>query len=98
MEKGTTINLTVSTGIETVDVPNVLGIGAGDAGAQLSADGLVPVERETEVSDRAQDGKVIDQRPAAGTEVEKGRPVVIIIGVFVEPDVITPGEGPAPTP
>ncbi len=98
VEKGTTINLTVSTGIETVDVPNVLGIGAGDAGAQLSADGLVPVERETEVSDRAQDGKVIDQRPAAGTEVEKGRPVVIIIGVFVEPDVITPGEGPAPTP
>ena len=98
VEKGTTINLTVSTGIETVDVPNVLGIGAGDAGAQLSADGLVPVERETEVSDRAQDGKVIDQRPAAGTEVEKGRPVVIIIGVFVEADVITPGEGPAPTP
>ena len=98
VEKGTTINLTVSTGIETVDVPNVLGIGAGDAGGQLSADGLVPVERETEVSDRAQDGKVIDQRPAAGTEVEKGRQVVIIIGVFVEPDVITPGEGPAPTP
>jgi eukaryotic-like serine/threonine-protein kinase len=98
VEKGTTITLTVSTGIETVDVPNVLGIGAGDAGAQLSADGLVPVERETEVPDRAQDGKVIDQRPAAGTEVEKGRPVVIIIGVFVEADVITPGEGPAPAP
>ena len=32
---------------------------------------------------------MIDQRPAAGTEVEKGRQVVIIIGVFVEADVIT---------
>jgi len=88
----------VSTGIETVDVPNVIGLGAGDARAQLRADGLVAVERETEVTDRAQDGKVIDQRPAAGTEVEKGRPVVVIIGVFVEAEVITPGENPPETP
>jgi beta-lactam-binding protein with PASTA domain len=92
VEKNTTVNLTVSTGIETVDVPNVIGLGSGDAGAQLRADGLVPVERETEVSDRAQNNKVIDQRPAAGTEVQKGRPVVIVIGVFVAADVITPGE------
>ena len=99
VEKNTTVNLTVSTGIQTVDVPNVIGIGAGDARAQLRADGLVPVERETEVTDRAQDGKVIDQRPAAGTEVEEGRPVVIIIGVFVEAEVITPGEeAPPATP
>ena len=98
VERGTAINLTVSTGIQTVDVPNVIGIGAGDAGAQLRADGLVPVERETEVTDAADDGKVIDQRPAAGTEVEEGRPVVIIIGVLVEEDVITPGEEPPDTP
>jgi eukaryotic-like serine/threonine-protein kinase len=98
VERGTAINLTVSTGIQTVDVPNVIGIGAGDAGAQLRADGLVPVERETEVTDPADDGKVIDQRPAAGTEVEEGRPVVIVIGVLVEEDVITPGEEPPDTP
>jgi beta-lactam-binding protein with PASTA domain/predicted Ser/Thr protein kinase len=98
VEHDTTVNLTVSTGVQTVDVPNVIGLGAGDAGAQLRADGLVPVERETEVSDKADDGKVIDQRPAAGTEVQEGRPVVIIIGVFVEADVITPGEEPPTTP
>ncbi len=98
VERGTAINLTVSTGIQTVDVPNVIGIGAGDAGGQLRADGLVPVERETEVTDPADDGKVIDQRPAAGTEVEEGRPVVIIIGVLVEEDVITPGEEPPDAP
>jgi eukaryotic-like serine/threonine-protein kinase len=92
VERNTTVNLTVSTGIELVDVPNVIGLGAGDAAAQLSADGLQAVERETEVADEAQDGKVIDQRPAAGTEVQQGRPVVIIIGVFVEADVIEPGE------
>jgi eukaryotic-like serine/threonine-protein kinase len=98
VERDTTVNLTVSTGVQTVDVPNVIGLGAGDAGAQLRADGLVPIERETEVSDEADDGKVIDQRPAAGTEVQEGRPVVIIIGVFVEADVITPGEEPPTTP
>ena len=98
VERDTTVDLTVSTGVQTVDVPNVIGLGAGDAGGQLRADGLVPVERETEVTDKADDGKVIDQRPAAGTEVQEGRPVVIIIGVFVEADVITPGEEPPSTP
>jgi eukaryotic-like serine/threonine-protein kinase len=98
VERSTTINLTVSTGVQTVDVPNVIGLGAADARAQLRADGLVPVERETEVSDQADDGKVIDQRPAAGTEVQEGRPVVIIIGAFVEADVIRPDEQPPATP
>jgi beta-lactam-binding protein with PASTA domain len=98
VERQTFVNLTVSTGIETVDVPNVIGIGAGDAAAQLRADGLVPVQREVEVTDRAQARQVIDQRPAAGTEVEVGRQVVIIVGVFVEPDIITPGEEPQAAP
>jgi eukaryotic-like serine/threonine-protein kinase len=95
VEKNTTVNLTVSTGIETVDVPNVIGIGAGDARAQLRADGLVPVERETEVTDRAQDGKVIDQRPGAGVQVERGRQVVIVVGALVEEEELAPVEPPA---
>ena len=98
VERDTTVNLTVSTGIETVDVPNVIGIGAGDAAAQLRADGLVPIQREVEVTDPAQDRQVIDQRPAAGAEVEKGRQVVIVVGAFVEPDIITPGEEPQASP
>jgi serine/threonine-protein kinase len=98
VERGTTVNLTVSTGIETVDVPNVVGLRAREARGQLSADGLAPVESRTEVTDPGQDGRVIDQRPAAGTEVERGRQVVIIIGELVEEDVITPGEPPEGSP
>jgi serine/threonine-protein kinase len=98
VERGATVTLTVSTGIETVDVSNVLGLSAGDAAGQLRADGLQPVQDEREVTDSAQDGKVVDQRPAPGTEVERGRQVVIIIGVLVEEDVITPGEEPGGTP
>ncbi len=41
---------------------------------------------------------MIDQRPAAGTEVEEGRQVVIIIGTFVEEEVIEPGEEPGTPP
>ena len=98
VDRGTAVNLTVSTGVEMVNVPNVLGLNARDAAAQLAADGLVSVQREQQVTDPAQDGKVIDQRPAAGTEVEEGRQVVIIIGAFVEEEVIEPGEEPGTPP
>ena len=98
VDRGTAVNLTVSTGVEMVNVPNVLGLNARDAAAQLAADGLVSVQREQQVTDPAQDGKVIDQRPAAGTEVEEGRQVVIIIGTFVEEEVIEPGEEPGTPP
>ena len=43
VERGATVNLTVSTGVETVDVPDVVGLSGGDASGQIRADGLVPV-------------------------------------------------------
>ena len=49
------------------------------------------------MTDPAQDGVVTDQRPAAGIEIEKGKSVVIIIGVLVQDDVLTPDE-PGSTP
>jgi eukaryotic-like serine/threonine-protein kinase len=101
LRRGSTVTITVSTGIEQVVVPDVVGIGAGDAEGQLSAEGLVPVRRESEVSDPAQDGQVIDQRPAAGVQVEPGRQVVIVVGVLVEEEQLAPLEPepePEPTP
>ncbi|MDQ5833018.1 MAG: PASTA domain-containing protein, partial [Actinomycetota bacterium] len=98
VDRGATVTITISTGVERVNVPNVLGLEAADAASQLAADGLVPVERQSEVTDPEQDGKVIDQRPSAGTEVDKGREVVIIIGELVEQDTIAPGQQPEATP
>jgi beta-lactam-binding protein with PASTA domain len=96
---GSTVTITVSTGIEQVVVPDVVGIGAGDAERQLRADGLVPVRREMEVAERSEDGQVIDQRPAAGVEVERGREVVIVVGALVEQEQLAPVEpDPAPEP
>jgi eukaryotic-like serine/threonine-protein kinase len=98
LRRGSTVTITVSTGIEQVVVPDVVGIGAGDAERQLRAEGLAPVRRESEVSDPAQDGQVIDQRPGAGVEVEPGREVVIIIGALVEEEQLAPVEPPDPAP
>ena len=78
-------------------MPNVVGLGAGDAARQLRAEGLAPVRREQEVSDAAQDGQVIDQRPGAGVEVERGREVVIVVGALVEQEELAPVE-PEPVP
>jgi len=96
---GSTVTITVSTGIEQVVVPDVVGIGAGDAERQLRAEGLVPVRREQEVAEPDEDGRVIDQRPAAGVEVDSGREVVIVVGVLVEEEQLAPVEpDPAPEP
>jgi len=39
---------------------------------------------------------VIDQRPGAGTEVDEGSEVIIIIGVLEEEDVLEPTEPETP--
>jgi eukaryotic-like serine/threonine-protein kinase len=95
VDRGATVTITVSTGIETVSVPNVVGLSRRDAIDQLRSVGLTATPREVDVSDPTQDGQVIDQRPAAGIEIEKGKSVVIMVGVLIEDDTVTPGE---PTP
>jgi serine/threonine-protein kinase len=95
VDRGTTVTITVSTGIEKVSVPNVVGLNRRDAIDQLRSVGLTASPREVDVTDAAQDGKTIDQRPAAGIEIEKGKSVVIMVGVLIQDDTVTPGE---PTP
>jgi beta-lactam-binding protein with PASTA domain len=98
VDTGSPIKLTISTGPEKVEVPNVVGLSAEDGGQQLRAEGLTPVRRIRDVDDAADDGAVIDQRPAAGAEVKKGRQVVIIVGRFRQPTTPQeqPGQPPAP--
>jgi eukaryotic-like serine/threonine-protein kinase len=98
LRRGSTVTITVSTGIEQVVVPDVVGLGAGDAERQLRAEGLSPVRRETEVTEPAQDGQVIDQRPGAGVEVEPGRQVVVVVGALVQEEELAPPLEPDPPP
>jgi eukaryotic-like serine/threonine-protein kinase len=97
IDRGERVTITVSTGQEKVDVPNVTGLSPGDASRQLRAEGLGAVRRERAVTDVDDDGVVVDQRPGAGVEVEEGRQVVIIVGRLEQEEVAPPpGEAPLP--
>jgi eukaryotic-like serine/threonine-protein kinase len=85
VDRGTTVTITVSTGIQTVSVPGVVGLSARDAEAQIAAAGLSSAQDQRRVTDKSQDGVVIVQRPGAGTEVKPGSQVVIVVGRFEEP-------------
>ena len=98
VDRGATVTLTVSIGREQVGVPNVIGLGPGDAQRQISGAGLTPVRRDRTVTDPAQDGVVVDQRPGAGVELDEGSQVVIIVGVLEEQDMLEPVEPEPETP
>jgi eukaryotic-like serine/threonine-protein kinase len=86
IERGGTVTITVSTGRPQVEVPDVVGQSEEAAAGRLDGAGLVPVRQERNVTDPTQDGVVIEQRPGAGTEVDEGRQVVIVIGVLEPQD------------
>jgi eukaryotic-like serine/threonine-protein kinase len=95
VDRGTTVTITVSTGIEQIDVPNVVGLSPRDAAGQISSAGLTPVRSERSVTDPAEDGVVIDQRPGAGVELDEGGQVVIIVGVLQPEEEVQPLPPPA---
>ena len=82
LTRGETVTITVSTGRPQVDVPDVIGLSERSAGSRLRSAGLAPVTQVRTVTDPTQDGVVIEQRPGAGTPVDRGREVVIVIGAF----------------
>jgi eukaryotic-like serine/threonine-protein kinase len=94
VNRGTTVTITVSTGIEQVEVPDVVGLSPRDAASQISSAGLTPVRSERDVTDPAQDGVVIEQRPGAGVELDEGGQVVIIVGVLQPEEEVQPVEPP----
>jgi eukaryotic-like serine/threonine-protein kinase len=86
VDKGTEVTITVSTGPEQVEVPDVTGLSQRDAAGRLRAAGLTPVARERDVMNEDEDGTVLEQRPESGTEVDKGDHVVIVVGRFTPPE------------
>jgi beta-lactam-binding protein with PASTA domain len=92
--RGETVTITVSTGPRQVEVPDVMGQSEERAAGRISSAGLSPVTQERTVTDPTQDGVVIEQRPAAGTTVDEGEQVTIVVGKVEESDTLTPGEPP----
>jgi serine/threonine-protein kinase len=95
VEPGSTVSLTVSSGpAETkVSVPPLVGLTQSDAESQLSSVGLVASVQTESTSVEPQDGRVIDQSPARGTQVADGSTVVITVGSYTPSGPTGPGSG-----
>jgi serine/threonine-protein kinase len=79
VERGTTVNLVVSSGAEGVLVPKVVYRGLGFARKAFEAVGL-KVGRTTYVSDEdRREGVILRQTPEAGTTAAKGTAVDLVI-------------------
>ncbi len=83
---GSTVSIVVSKGEKKTKVPNVIGKERSEAVQALRDAGLVPAvqERETEVA--SQIGRVTDQFPPPGSEVEAGTEVTVVVGKRAAPE------------
>ncbi len=86
-DRGSTVQITISTGPEQVPVPNVVGDDEATARAALEGEGFGVRVRRVPVVDPGQDGIVQDQDPDGGTEADPGSQVTIFVGEApAEPD------------
>jgi eukaryotic-like serine/threonine-protein kinase len=93
---GSTVTIVVSTGRPQVTVPDVIGMGEERATGRISAAGLTAVRQERSVTDPVQDGVVVEQRPGAGTQLDQGGEVVIVVGLLKQTETETLEEAPPP--
>ena len=92
---GTVVQLVVSSGVEQVTVPDLIGQLRPDAVSGLRGLGLVPQVTEQEVTDRSQQNVVVQQSPGGGTAVDAGSTVGLVVGRYVAPPP-TPEPTPGP--
>ena len=83
------MTLIVSTGAGSVVMPDVVGQPRGHRQRPAHGPGLNVDIVEQEVTDSSDDGRVLDQAPAAGTRLRAGDKVTIFVGVFTEPETTT---------
>jgi serine/threonine protein kinase/beta-lactam-binding protein with PASTA domain len=89
--KNSSVTIEVSNGPPSVSVPSVVGETSQQAVGDLEAQGFQVSQQYQTVTDASQDGLVLSQNPAGGTDDEKGATVTITIGQH-------PQGGPPPPP
>ena len=80
LKRGTQITLTVSSGKEMTDVPDVTNLTTEEAIEELKKAGLElnpNVRRES--SDNIEEGVILSQQPAGGTQIAKGSRIAITV-------------------
>jgi eukaryotic-like serine/threonine-protein kinase len=80
LPRGSTVSIVVSKGRQQATVPNLIGKERREAVEEARAAGLIPEVEEEETEVPAQVGRVTDQFPPPGSEVEPGSGVTIVVG------------------
>ena len=80
LPRGSTVAIVVSEGEQQARVPNVIGKERAEAVEMLRAAGLEPSVSEQETEVPSQVGRVTDQFPPPGSEVEPGAGVTVVVG------------------
>ena len=96
LAKGSPVRIAVSTGPADVEVPDVVGLDATEAAAELGQAGF-RVRRVNESSSTVDDGSVIRTDPAAGEPAERGSVVTLYVSTGPERTTTTEAE-PDPDP
>jgi hypothetical protein len=84
---GSEFDIEVSLGVETAEMPDVLGLTQAAAVAAIEGAGLV-ASISTDYSETVDAGDVISQIPDAGVSVETGSDVCIVVSLGVEPTIV----------
>lgn len=79
IDKNTTINVTVSTGEKTFELPDVAGQDSNQAIKTLESQYELKVTTDEDYSQSVAKGNVISTTPNAGTSVKKGSEVKVIV-------------------
>lgn len=79
VEKGTVVNLTVSTGKAAVTVPNVVGTTLESAESQLETLGFKIERVNYEASDAVEPGEVIRTEPEANASIAYGSAITLVV-------------------
>jgi serine/threonine-protein kinase len=82
---GAPVTIVVSKGERQAKVPNVIGSERREAVEAIRAAGLTPAVEEQETGVSGQVGRVIDQFPPPGTELEPKGEVTIVVGKAAAP-------------
>jgi len=80
VERGETVAIVVSAGVEKASVPNVIGKQRSEAVEAVRGAGLTPKVEEEETEVPSQVGRVLNQFPPPRTELEPRAEVTIVVG------------------
>lgn len=88
IQRGDTITLTVSKGVEQVGVPDVRGLSEADARTKLKAEGFINIST-SETDSKLPQGTVISQDPSPGSKADPDTSIALVLasGKNEVPDV-----------